>query len=80
MSDQEQPQGMSDREQPHGPDGELLSKRRPAPSRQFGDDLRRRLLELDAHERRPRYLWLLVAVYVVAGAALLLIAAVGVGV
>ncbi len=71
---------MSEQEQPQGSNGELLSKRRPAPSRRFGDDLRRHLLELDASDRRPTYLWLLVAAYVVAGVALLLTAAVGVGV
>jgi hypothetical protein len=71
---------MSEREETRGPDGELLSRQRPAPSRQFRDDLRRHLLELDARDRRPPYLWPLVLAYAAAGILLLIIAAIGVGV
>jgi hypothetical protein len=70
---------MTEQGQPQGPDGELLSRRRPVPSRQFGDNLRRHLLELEARSRRPRYLWLLIAAYTVAGILLLVLAAAAVG-
>jgi len=53
---------------------------RPTPPREFGDRLREHLRELDARARRPPRLWVLVAAYAVAGIALMVIAAVGVGI
>jgi hypothetical protein len=70
---------MSEQEQPPRPDGELLSRRRPAPPRRFEHDLRRHLLELEARQRRPLHMWLLVTAYAAAGILLLVIAAAGVG-
>jgi hypothetical protein len=60
-------------------DGRLehaLHARRPAPSPRFADDLRDHLLELDARERRPPYLWAMVAAYACAGVLLLVVAAI----
>ena len=59
---------------------EDLFRERPAPSPGFADELRRRLLELDAGGQRPANLWALVAVCAFTGIALLVIAVVGVGV
>ena len=70
---------MNGQEQHERPDRELLSRRRPAPSRQFQEDLRRHLVELQARERRPPHMWLLVAAYAAAGVLLLVLAAAGVG-
>jgi hypothetical protein len=54
-----------------------LRRRRPAPSRSFGADLRDQLLELDARARRPPHLRILVATYICSGLLLLLLAALG---
>ena len=70
---------MSEQREHRRPDGELLSRRRPTPSRQFQEGLRRHLLELDARERRPPHMWLLVGVYAAAGILLLVLAGVGGG-
>jgi hypothetical protein len=70
---------MSEEHKPQAPNGELLSRRRPAPSREFGDDLRRHLLELEARSSRPRYLWPLVVAYAAAGILLLVLGAAAVG-
>jgi hypothetical protein len=59
----------------HGP----LSAR-PAPSREFSDRLREHLRALDSSARRPPRLWVLVGAYALAGIALLIIAAAGVGI
>jgi hypothetical protein len=77
--EQRDPQPPDEQRDPQPPDGELLSRTRPTPSRQFQDGLRRHLLELEGHERRPAHMWLLVTVYAAAGILLLVIAAVGVG-
>jgi hypothetical protein len=53
---------------------------RPAPSREFSDQLRERLRDLDAAARRPANLWTLVAAYAIAGLALLIAAVAGVGI
>lgn len=70
---------MTGREEHRPFDGERLSRRRPAPSRQFEDRLRRHLLEVEAGGRRPARLWLLVTAYAAAGTLLIIVAAVGVG-
>ena len=70
---------MSEQEKPERPDGELLSRERPTPSRRFEDGLRRHLLELEADGRRPPHLWLLAAAYAAAGILLLVLAGAGVG-
>jgi hypothetical protein len=56
-----------------------LRRERPAPSREFGDRLRERLLVAELAAHRPPNLWLLVAAYVACGIVLLVIAAVGAG-
>jgi hypothetical protein len=56
-----------------------LRRERPAPSRDFGDRLRDRLLAAELATHRPPNLWLLVAAYVACGIVLLVIAAVGAG-
>jgi hypothetical protein len=56
-----------------------LRRERPAPSREFGDQLRERLLSAEIEAHRPPSLWPLVAAYVVCGILLLVIAAIGAG-
>jgi hypothetical protein len=67
----------------HEPDNhdleDALEAGRPAPSRQFGDRLREHLLSIEASERRPAQLWLLVGAYACAGLLLLVVAAVAAG-
>ena len=70
---------MTDREPDDHDLADALHAGRPAPARQFGDRLRDHLLELQARERRPGQLWLLVAAYACAGLALLVIAAIAAG-
>jgi hypothetical protein len=53
-----------------------LDAGRPEPSRQFGDRLRARLLELQARENRPDHLWALVGAYAGSGTLLLVLAAI----
>ena len=56
-----------------------LRRERPAPSREFGDQLRERLLTAELAAHRPPSLWLLVAAYAACGILLLVIAAIGAG-
>jgi hypothetical protein len=69
---------MSGQDEHQRLDGELLS-RRLVPSRRFQDGLRRHLLELQAEDRRPAHLLMLVMVYAAAGILLIIIGAGGVG-
>jgi hypothetical protein len=54
-----------------------LREQRPRPSGRLRTELRQRLLELNARDRRPARLWLLVAAYTGSGAVLLVLAAFG---
>jgi hypothetical protein len=57
--------------------GQDLHRRRPAPSRRYQMRLREHLLAADASARRPKRLWLLVAVYLASGTVLLVLALLG---
>jgi hypothetical protein len=70
---------MTERESDNHDLANALEAGRPAPAREFGDQLRDHLLELDARERRPAQLWLLVGAYACAGLLLLILAAVAAG-
>jgi hypothetical protein len=56
---------------------EALKRRRPGPSRDFGDQLRERLLATQLRARRPARLWPVVAAYLCSGLVLLALAAFG---
>jgi hypothetical protein len=70
---------MTDREPDNHELADALQSGRPAPSRQFGDRLREHLVALDARDRRPAQLWLLVTAYACAGILILVLAAIAAG-
>jgi hypothetical protein len=70
---------MTDRE-PDSSDLEgALHSGRPAPSREFSDRLREHLVAVDARDRRPAQLWLLVTAYACAGILILVLSAIAAG-
>lgn len=68
---------MPDAKPPERELGKALTGRRPGPSRDFADRVRERLLATELRAQRPARLWLVVGAYLVSGALLLALAAIG---